>query len=215
MNDKKQRYYEGTHKQSRTRLYRIWASMKTRCYNSNHMYYKNYGGRGITVCDEWRRDFVSFMRWAQEAGYDDSLSIDRIDNDKGYCPENCRWATLSQQMRNTRISHRITASGETRTLAEWSEITGLRQTTIRGRLRRGWAPEEAISIAATTHGYHHVKKTQNKPVNRCKRILVSGHYASIAETARRYGVSYTALCHRLRRGESPQDVVDALIEKSR
>ena len=86
----------------RTRLYRIWRAMKTRCYNLNAQNYKDYGGRGITICPEWLHDFVAFRDWALSHGYRDDLSIDRIDNDKGYSPDNCRWATAKEQRANQR-----------------------------------------------------------------------------------------------------------------
>lgn len=91
-----------THCLSKTRLYRIWANMKDRCLNSNTREYPYYGGRGITVCDEWKNDFQAFYNWAMANSYQDHLSIDRIDNDKGYTPDNCRWATHSEQMYNRR-----------------------------------------------------------------------------------------------------------------
>ena len=84
------------------RIYRILSGMKTRCYDQNSDAYKNYGGRGITICDEWIQDFWSFYNWALENGYKDGLTIDRIDNDKGYAPWNCRWATKAEQNRNKR-----------------------------------------------------------------------------------------------------------------
>ena len=87
-----------------TRLHRIWANMKTRCGNSKHKYFKNYGGRGITVCEEWRNDFQVFYDWAMANGYKDDLSIDRIDVDGNYEPFNCRWATRIEQSNNTRRS---------------------------------------------------------------------------------------------------------------
>ena len=91
------------HGLSRTRLYRIWKSMENRVYNPQYKQYKYYGGRGITICDEWKNDFMSFYNWATTNGYSDELSIDRIDNDGNYCPKNCRWATSNIQNRNKRI----------------------------------------------------------------------------------------------------------------
>lgn len=94
-----------THNCSRqTRLYRIWIAMKQRCYYHRSNHYKDYGGRGITICDEWLHDFVAFRDWAMSHGYADDLSIDRIDNDKGYNPDNCRWATMKEQRHNRRDS---------------------------------------------------------------------------------------------------------------
>lgn len=90
------------HGMSHTRLYHIWIGMKKRCYDPNAQYFEIYGGRGITVCDEWLHDFMEFQRWALSHGYSDELSIDRIDNDKGYSPDNCRWATWHEQRMNQR-----------------------------------------------------------------------------------------------------------------
>lgn len=97
------------HGSSKTRLYRIWAGMKDRCYRPKHVHYKHYGGRGITICDEWLHDFTAFRDWALKTGYDESAprgvcTIDRIDNDKGYSPDNCRWVTMKEQRHNQRDS---------------------------------------------------------------------------------------------------------------
>lgn len=133
-----------THGLSHTRLYGIWAGMKHRCTNEKHSSYIHYGGRGIAICDEWL-DFLSFRSWALSNGYEDELSLDRIDNDGNYCPENCRWVSLEAQANNKRGTVRYSYRGGLFTIAELSEISGIRKQTIRGRLYRGMTAEEALS----------------------------------------------------------------------
>jgi hypothetical protein len=138
-----------SHKLSKTRQYRIWAAMKTRCTNQNCAAYKSYGGRGIKICDDWMSSFVKFYDWAMSNGYCDKLSIDRIDVNGNYCPENCRWATGQEQSLNRRntIYKQITAFGETKTLREWEEDVRCVVTSgvLAYRHGAGWDSERAIT----------------------------------------------------------------------
>lgn len=137
-----------THGMSNTRLYNIWVDMRQRCSNPNVSHYSSWGGKGITVCDEWRDNFSAFRDWAHSNGYSDSLSIDRINNDGNYCPENCRWATPSQQTRNSSTVREVTAAGKTQILSDWSVETGLSRTKIALRIDRyGYTPEQALELA--------------------------------------------------------------------
>lgn len=133
------------HSGRKTRLYSIWDNMKSRCNNPNKDSYRNYGGRGIKVCPEWLHDFSAFRDWALSNGYDDDLTLDRIDNDKGYTPENCRWETRSNQNRNQRKNYMITYNGATKTLEEWASIYEIASGTLYSRIQRGWNIEKALN----------------------------------------------------------------------
>lgn len=134
-----------THGESNTRLYEIWCSMKKRCDNPNSNRYKNYGGKGIKYCDEWA-EYTSFRDWALANGYADNLTIDRKDNDKGYCPSNCTWTTYTYQANNRTNNRKIEYNGETHTLAEWGRITGIKSSVIQSRIDRyNWSIEEALT----------------------------------------------------------------------
>lgn len=130
---------------TQTRLYRSWTGMRSRCNDPNCPDYRNYGGRGITVCDEWNEYFITFAEWAIDNGYRDGLTIDRIDNDKGYCPGNCRWVDRLAQNNNRRDNRKLTLNGVTHNLSQWARITGLKENCIRERLRRGWSEEDALT----------------------------------------------------------------------
>lgn len=129
-----------------TRLYRIWSQMKTRCFNLNDEHFKDYGGRGITVCDEWKDDFQAFHDWAVANGYADGLTIDRINVNGNYEPSNCRWATAKEQNSNRRNTPVVTFEGITKTLLEWSEITGVGYQTLYYRYRAGKTPSEILKV---------------------------------------------------------------------
>lgn len=125
------------HNKSHTRLYNILDSMKQRCYNSNNNNYINYGGRGITICDEWLNDFMAFYNWAYENGYDDTLTIDRIDNNKSYSPTNCRWVDRKVQANNTRHNVLLTYDGKTQNMKQWSKELDISYSTLCNRYYKG------------------------------------------------------------------------------
>lgn len=126
--------------------YQIWKAMKARCYGVNHKNYSDYGGRGIKVCERWKDNFQAFYA-DMGSRPSDKHSIERSDHNGDYSPDNCRWATQKEQTRNTRRSKTITHNGETKTVAEWADITGIDSSTIYHRLYAGWAPAEALSTS--------------------------------------------------------------------
>ena len=121
----------------------------TRCYNEHSTKYKNYGARGITVCDEWHK-FENFYEWAKETGYDENAkygecTIEREDVNGNYCPTNCKWATSKEQANNTTTNRLITWNNETKTASQWEEIVGIKASIIRDRLQNGWSTEKALT----------------------------------------------------------------------
>ena len=132
---------------TKNRLYRIWANMKSRCYNPKASRFEHYGGKGITICDEWYNRFQAFHDWAISHGYSDELSIDRIDVNGNYEPGNCRWEIPKTQSNNLSVNRKITFNGITRTLSEWATITGINRRTIAARIDlHGWSVERALTI---------------------------------------------------------------------
>lgn len=131
-----------THGLTKTRIYKIWIGMWTRCTNQNEKHFARYGGRGILVCDQWK----SFEKFLSDMGLPPSEqhSLDRIDNEKGYEPSNCRWASAVEQQRNRRDNRRITFNGETLCLAEWADRLGINHSTLIERLQK-WPLERAIT----------------------------------------------------------------------
>lgn len=121
-----------THHATNTRLFKIWEGMRERCSRLKHPHYKDYGGRGISICDEWN-EFNAFHDWAAQSGYRDNLTIDRIDVNGNYEPSNCRWVTISEQMRNKRTNHMVWIDDTLLTLSECSRNYGVPKSTIRWR----------------------------------------------------------------------------------
>ncbi len=126
------------------RIKKIYNHMKGRCYCKTDHKYKNYGARGIKICDEWLENFDNFYKWALENGYKDNLTIDRINNNGNYEPSNCRWATPEQQANNRTTSHYYTYKGVTKTIAEWSKETGIKWETLYWRIKHNYTPEKVM-----------------------------------------------------------------------
>ena len=130
---------------SSDRLYGIWSAMKSRCYNPSENGYSYYGGRGISVCTEWIHDFKAFYDWSLANGYSEGLSIDRIDVDGDYCPENCRWADSKTQSRNRTDNVKLTIFGITMVQEDWAKLVGISSGRIHRRIvNLGWSVEDAI-----------------------------------------------------------------------
>lgn len=139
---------------SHHRLYPVWQNIVSRCYKESQKCYKYYGGRGIKVCDEWKDNFVAFYNWAIANGYDEKAeygkcTIDRIDVNGDYEPQNCRWLTVKEQANNRRSNRLITINGETKTLQQWSDLYCIEHKTIAGRYKRGKRGEDLIAPPKT------------------------------------------------------------------
>jgi len=118
--------------------------MINRCCSEDNPNYKHYGGRGITICNEWL-DYYNFRDWALVNGYEDHLTLERKNVNSNYDPENCKWATMKEQENNRTNNHLITFNGRTKTLQQWSDETGIYSSTLRSRLQRGWSIEQALT----------------------------------------------------------------------
>lgn len=129
----------------KTRLYSIYINMLSRTGNPRVPSYKNYGGRGIQVCQAWKDNYKAFFDWAVANGYDDTLTLDRIDVNGGYFPNNCRWVTPKVQANNTRVNHILKFKGNSMTLAEWGDATGIPRSVLYKRLKRGWSVEKVLT----------------------------------------------------------------------
>jgi hypothetical protein len=164
-------------------LYRTWVGMRFRCRNPGHAAYGRYGGRGISVCDRWN-DFWLFVEDMGERP--EGHTLDRIDNDGNYEPENCRWADARSQNRNTILNRIVRGpSGESLTVIEWSEKSGLKYSTILERLKRGWTEEEAVTVP--TGGLNRSRKLTEADVKEIRRRRIDGETCN--HLGKEYGVS--------------------------
>lgn len=168
--------YRITHGGSGERLHYIWNSMKQRCTNPNNKDYPLWGGRGITVCDEWLHDYAAFRKWAYDNGYKKNLTIDRIDVNGNYTPDNCRWIEMERQSRNKRDNVYVEFRGERKLLIEFCEEFGFNYYTIYGRIyNHGWSVDEALST----------------PIGKCHRKI------TLKDKCEQHNLPYSAVRSRI------------------
>jgi hypothetical protein len=153
-------------------LYQCWQNMRGRCNNPNHPNYASYGGRGIRICDEWT-DFNNFREWALAKGWEVGLTLDRIDNDEGYSPGNCRWISHREQMSNTRATKFIEYEGRRQSASQWAKETGFSRETLLNRIKLGWSPEKIL----TTFPFHNGRP--RKEVATHPHEWAQAHYCTV------------------------------------
>lgn len=173
------------HGKRKTRIYSIWRGMKKRCACPNHTYYHCYGGRGISVCEEWKNSFIAFNDWAVRHGYSDDLTIDRIDNNGNYEPSNCRFIPQSEQAKNTRTNVSVTIDGVTRICSDWAKEIGITPQAFFCRLKMGITGEELL---VASHQGDGVRGTD---------LTINGVTKSATKWAKEIGISHATLTFRL------------------
>ncbi len=185
------------HNMTGTRLFRIYTNMCTRCYNSNATHYKNYGGRGIKVCDEWLTDKVLFFEWAKSNGYNETLTLDRIDVNGNYEPSNCRWVMPKIQMQNTHNTIQVTIKGETKCLKEWAKIYNINYGTLTNRLfRSGWDLYDALTTPVNTKNTNLYSKREKTYEDRLRKFLAKNHIYTLGIAKQNKKGKYTIGYHQ-------------------
>jgi hypothetical protein len=170
--------------------------MRSRCNEPSRPDYKYYGGKGIKVCEEWQNSREAFVEWALSHGYADNLTIDRIDGDKNYCPENCRFITLEEQQRNKSNNYNVTHNGKTQTLAEWAKEYGLNRYTLKSRIEElGYSFEDAL------HKQYMSQKHS-------KNIKYEGNTYSANSFSKVVGATCQCVCKWINRGLSPEQIIE-------
>ncbi|AGY48563.1 HNH endonuclease [Bacillus phage Spock] len=183
-----------THGLSNTKLYRVYWGMISRVKYPSGDRYESYGGRGISICDEWLakdNGFITFYNWATSNGYEEGLTLDRIDVDGDYTPSNCRWISNEEQQKNRTNNRLMTLNGVTKTITEWSESLGGKHTLVQGRLDLGWSEEDALTKPVTD-----MKSNQYG----VKLVEHQGKKQSMKDWADEVGLPYHTLARRLNKG---------------
>ena len=182
------------HTNERQRIYNIYGLMVSRCYNPSNQAYKDYGGRGIKICQEWLDDRSKFYDWSLANGYKSEYSIDRIDNNKDYCPENCRWTDIYTQANNKRNSLKIFYKGKEQTLKEWCDELELPYKTIHPRITyQKWSPEKAFTTPINNNEANQTKVTFN------------GETKTLWEFAKDFNISFSTVLYRYEKGLPLED----------
>ncbi len=187
-----------------TKIYYVWQKMCQGCFSPNSREYKYYGARGITVCDEWCNNFQAFYDWAIESGYKEEISpnginkwtIERIDNDGNFEPDNCCWATMEAQANNKQTNHLVTFQGKTQTISRIAKQQNINPQLIYDRLKKDWEPEKAITTP---------------PAPPEKQFEVKGEKLTLSELAQKYNIKYGSLVSRLHRGMSILEAIETPI----
>ena len=176
-----------THGMANTRIYSIWSGIKNRCYNKNKREYRLYGAKGITMCEEWKNDFMCFYNWSMANGYSDSLSIDRVDNNKGYTPDNCRWADNMTQTLNRSITKYVEVNGKFYTIPQLSKLYNININCLYARAKKYGYTEEILKA------YH-------------RKYKYKGENYTLTELADKVGLSIQAVAYRIKRGWNMDDI---------
>lgn len=180
------------------KLRNAWFGMMRRCYTNDRPDYHHYRSFGITICDEWLNDFDSFALWALNNGVAYDLSLDRIDNDKGYSPDNCRWTTRTQQNNNSSQNKIIRYNGKEQTLAEWAREYNINYEKLWHRVNAGWPIKDALT-----------KPLNYGPTKNSLIMTYKGKQQSLADWARETGLPYYLVLERYKRGWPPEKVLSS------
>lgn len=190
-----------THGQSKDKFYQVWNGIKQRCYNPNNKSYDNYGGRGIKVCDEWCNDFQAFYNWSMDNGYQDGLQIDRIDNNKGYSPDNCRWVNRYTNNNNRRNNILFTYNGVTQSLMAWCRHFNISYKTCMTRYYRGHTIEECLYLSTLSD--HRQTKTRYNAI----LYLYKDKIYSVSSLSRELNIPRWKLRRDIKKGILPKGVI--------